>query len=153
MAVRRCPWLALVCVFAATLLVGCKVAASERPTQMPANKGPIEARAEPDTPEPLIIEQRLAPRGEEFEVHLQGNPTTGYGWQVTEIDEQKVQAMAEDYLEDKQGDQQVVGAGGAYIFRFKALADGQTRIKIVYRRAWEENIEPLRTYILELTVR
>jgi inhibitor of cysteine peptidase len=94
-----------------------------------------------------------SPRGQEFEIRLQGNPTTGYGWQVTEIDAQKVQMLAEDYVEHKQGDQPIAGAGGTYIFRFKALTEGQAHIEIVYQRPWEKDVDPLRTYTLELTVR
>ena len=72
---------------------------------------------------------------------------------MTEIDEQKVRRIAEEYVESKRGDRQIVGAGGTYVFRFRALAEGQARIEIVYRRPWEKGVEPLRTYILELTVR
>jgi predicted secreted protein len=153
MALRRYLWLVLVCTFVVVLLTGCSVVASEPPTRAPANEGAREVQPAPDTPEPLIIEQRVAPRGQEFEIRLQGNPTTGYGWQVTEIDAQKVQMLAEDYVEHKQEDQPIVGAGGTYIFRFRASAEGQTRIVIVYQRPWEKDVDPLRTYTLDLTVR
>ncbi len=153
MALRRYLWLVLVCTFVAMLLAGCSVVASEPPTSAPANEEAREVQPVSDTPEPLIIEQRVAPRGQEFEIRLQGNPTTGYGWQVTEIDAQKVQMLADDYVEHKQGDQPIVGAGGTYVFRFKALTAGQAHIEIVYRRPWEKDVDPLRTYILELTVR
>jgi len=153
MTLRRLLLLLLVGSFVMALLAGCRVSASELPAKAAEDERPSDAQPVLDNPEPLIIEERLTPHGEEFEVHLQGNPTTGYAWQVAELDEQKVVKIAEEYVESRPGDQQIVGAGGAYIFRFRASAQGRTRIVMVYRRPWEKDVDPLRTYILDLTVR
>ena len=96
-------------------------------------------------------EQRTVKVGEAFELRLDANVTTGYAWEVAELDESKVRLVSNDYLES-QASGQMVGAGGQSVLRFEALAKGQTRIKLVYRRAWETGVEPISTYTVELTV-
>ena len=96
-------------------------------------------------------EQRTLKVGEAFELRLDANATTGYAWEVAELDESKVRLVANDYVEGATSGQ-VVGAGGQSVLRFEAVAKGQTRIKLVYRRAWETGVEPIKTYTVELTV-
>lgn len=96
-------------------------------------------------------EQRTVKVGEQFDVKLDANATTGYAWEVADLDEGKVRLVSDNYLEGNTSGQ-VVGAGGQSVLRFEALAQGQTRIKLVYRRAWETGVEPIKTYTVELTV-
>lgn len=153
MAWSKLLGMGVLCFLVLVLLAGCPVAAGRQPAGGSADPKAAEAPQGDDTPDPLVVEQRVATRGEEFEIRLEGNVTTGYSWQVVEIDEKAVHRVSEDYVESKQGDQQVVGSGGTFVFRFKALAQGQTKVKIVYQRPWEKDVEPLRSYTLELTVR
>ncbi len=50
------------------------------------------------------------------------------------------------------GDLPLVGAGGRESFDFKAVHPGQTTLKLIYRRPWEEGVEPLRTFALHVAV-
>ncbi|MBN1505566.1 MAG: protease inhibitor I42 family protein, partial [Sedimentisphaerales bacterium] len=42
--------------------------------------------------------------------------------------------------------------GGWESFDFKAVHPGQMTLKLVYRRPWEEGVEPLKTFSLQVTV-
>ena len=96
-------------------------------------------------------EQRTLKVGEAFELRLDGNATTGFAWEVAELDESKVRLVSNDYVQGSTSGQ-VVGAGGQSVIRFEGLAKGQGRIKLVYRRAWETGVEPIKTYTVELSV-
>ncbi len=84
-------------------------------------------------------------------VTLEGNPTTGYSWEVAEpLDEQVLRQVGEPEFKPESD---LVGAGGVQILRFEAVNAGQTTLKLVYRRPWEKDVEPLETYSIEVVVR
>ena len=58
-----------------------------------------------------------------------------------------------EFKPSETGEPPLVGAGGWEIFRFKALSTGQTSLKLVYHRPWEEGVEPLKTFSLQVVVR
>ena len=79
--------------------------------------------------------------GDTLQIELRGNPTTGYEWEVGSCDAFILDQVDElEYKQDLQpvSDHPVVGLGGIFTFRFKAIATGQTLLKLVYRRSWEE---------------
>jgi len=74
---------------------------------------------------------------QEFVIPLVSNPTTGYGWQVS-YDETMLELVEQTYEPGLAAKQDVVGAGGTELFRFRVLVEtGQTEITLVYKRAWE----------------
>jgi len=77
--------------------------------------------------------------GGEIKIVLEGNPTTGYSWDVASFSTNKLQQIgAVEYLQSEQSDgKHRVGAGGKFVFRFKAVGSGQGFIKLIYRRPWE----------------
>lgn len=87
----------------------------------------------------------LAP-GESFTVVLVGNPTTGYSWQVDDLD---TAVLAVDEPAYEVGSD-LIGAGGTYTFTFTAVAAGETELQMSYLRSWEE-AEPLETFTLHVT--
>jgi inhibitor of cysteine peptidase len=90
-------------------------------------------------------------KGQTLVVTLEGNPTTGYSWEVAEpLDEQVLQQVGE--AEFKQ-ESDLVGAGGVQILRFEAVNAGQITLKLVYHRPWEKDEEPLETYSIQVVVR
>lgn len=93
-------------------------------------------------------------QGQVLVVSLESNPTTGYSWEVAEIDDAVLKQKGEvEYQQADAGDPPKVGVGGVETFRFEAQGAGTASLKLVYHRPWEEGVEPLETYTLEVTVR
>jgi len=99
--------------------------------------------------------------GSEIKIVLEGNPTTGYSWDVASFSTNRLQQIgAVAYLpffarkmtalasqgsakiasqSEQPGEKQRVGVGGKFMFRFKAVVSGQGHVKLIYRRSWETN--------------
>jgi inhibitor of cysteine peptidase len=82
-------------------------------------------------------------------ISLEGNPTTGYTWEVAEVDEGVLRQVGE--MEFETQDTGDVGVGGVQILRFEAVNSGQTDLELVYHRSWEDE-EPLKTFSVQVTV-
>jgi inhibitor of cysteine peptidase len=90
-------------------------------------------------------------KGQTLVVTLEGNPTTGYSWEVAEpLDEQVLRLTGEPEFK---AESDLVGAGGVQILRFEAVNAGQITLKLVYHRPWEKDVEPLEIYSLQVVVR
>ena len=85
--------------------------------------------------------------GGSITVVLAGNPTTGYAWQTEGLDI-AVLATTEPAYES---DSELIGAGGSFTFTFTAMAAGETQLRLVYLRPWEQ-VEPLETFTMTITV-
>lgn len=73
--------------------------------------------------------------GQQFEISLASNPTTGYTWEKSEAyDKAYVELLSSKYIGPKEA---IPGAGGTHQFLFKALKAGSTTIKLTYKRSWE----------------
>ena len=86
--------------------------------------------------------------GETFEINLEGNPTTGYTWEVDVEPDPAVLGLSGEM--DYRSSSDEVGAGGVFIFPYQATGPGETTLRLVYHRPWEKDEEPLEVY--ELTV-
>ncbi len=85
--------------------------------------------------------------GQELDVTLEANPTTGYTWAVAEpTDERIIRQLGEIEFEPESG---AIGAGGVQITRFEVVGAGQTTLRLIYHRPWERG-EPLRTFSITL---
>ena len=90
-------------------------------------------------------------KGQTLVVTLEGNPTTGYSWEVAEpLDEQVLRQVGEAEFKAESA---ALGAGGVQILRFETVNAGKTTLKLAYRRSWEKGVEPLETYSLQVVVR
>jgi len=89
--------------------------------------------------------------GQILAISLESNPTTGFGWELVELEDPILQLMGEAEFQPSES-KEVVGAGGTETFRFKAVIAGQTILTLVYRRSWEEGVEPLETFRLNVIV-
>lgn len=91
-------------------------------------------------------------QGQVLEVTLASNPTTGYSWEVSEVDEAVLSQMGEaEFRESPKEGEQMVGVGGTETFRF-ASATGETTLTLVYHRPWEKDVEPLETFTVQVVV-
>ncbi len=88
--------------------------------------------------------------GETLEVNLAGNPTTGYRWETVKTEEAMLKPAGEP---EHTPDSGLIGAGGRTTFRVTAAAPGRTGLTLVYRRSWEEKVEPAKTYQVTVVVK
>jgi len=88
--------------------------------------------------------------GQTLVVSLEGNPTTGYTWEAAELDEQVLQQVGEAEFKPESD---AIGAGGMQTLRFETVNSGQTTLNLVYRRPWEEDVEPSETFSVQVVVR
>jgi inhibitor of cysteine peptidase len=89
------------------------------------------------------------PLGQEFELDLGANPTTGYTWRCDLASSGRVRLKSRYFQPSASGPLRV-GAGGTERFVFEAAAAGTERVHFEYRRG--QTGEPGRTYDLTVTV-
>lgn len=96
---------------------------------------------------------KLAP-GQTLVVTLEGNPSTGYSWEIIEVKDSVLQPRGEPEFQAI-SDQKPAppGTGGVQILRFEAAGAGETPLKLVYHRSWEKDVEPAETFSIEVVVR
>ena len=88
--------------------------------------------------------------GEKIQVTLDANPTTGYQWDIAEIDESVLKSVGDSYDADSP---QLVGSGGQEIFTFEAVAVGKTALQMLYHQPWDEDTPPAETFSLRVVVK
>jgi inhibitor of cysteine peptidase len=83
-------------------------------------------------------------------VTLAGNPTTGYNW---------IPAPQEPSLLEQVGEPKVtpasdlLGAPGMIVLQFKAAAAGETTLHLDYKRTWDLDTPPERTFEVSVVVK
>lgn len=90
-------------------------------------------------------------RGQALEVRLEGIPGTGYSWYPAQFDP-SVLSPAGESTEGQTGPR-VIGGPATKIFRFEARAAGRTSLEFHYKRIWEKDRPPLRTFTIVVEVR
>ena len=92
--------------------------------------------------------------GDEMQVMLAGNPTTGYTWTTSPSDADKavLQQQGDVAYAQQSTDPSVVGAGGTFTFTFKAAAAGQAAMKFDYARPFE-SVPPIQTFAVTVIVK
>jgi inhibitor of cysteine peptidase len=89
--------------------------------------------------------------GETLIVKLTGNPSTGYGWTVAG-DPAPLKLQKTSFVKNSKSSQNV-GAPGTQVLRFSASSAGMATLTVVYRRSWEYNLSPMKTFSLRVNVR
>jgi inhibitor of cysteine peptidase len=88
--------------------------------------------------------------GDTLVVSLDGNITTGFNW---------IPAPQNPALLEKVGDTEVapvddkLGAPSKIVLQFKANAKGQAILHLDYKRSWEENTAPEKTFDVTVVVK
>lgn len=88
--------------------------------------------------------------GQTLTLTLKSNPTTGYQWQVRDLDEAVLKLSNYEYRADMPI---TIGSGGVDVWSFEAQAPGQITLRLEYVRPWEEGKEPIQTFGVEVVVR
>jgi len=89
------------------------------------------------------------PVGAVLVVALEGNPTTGYTWEKVAGDAAVLSESGESTFAPVS---EAPGSGGTRTFTFEAVATGRTPLKLVQHRSWEEGVDPLQTFEVEVAV-
>ena len=88
--------------------------------------------------------------GQIVTIALESNPSTGYRWEVAELREDILRKVGETEFEVESI---VPGTPGRETLRFKAVGTGQTTLRLVYHRAWQKGVDPLRTFSVQIVAR
>lgn len=82
-------------------------------------------------------------------IELEGNPTTGFSWEVQAVDDAVLAPQGDpQYTASETG---LVGSGGVFTFTFKAASKGETTLQLVYHRSWEK-VAPADTFDVTVVV-
>jgi inhibitor of cysteine peptidase len=87
--------------------------------------------------------------GEAFDIVLEGNPTTGYQWAADSADPAVVESLSEPEFQPSGA---ALGAGGKYVFRFRAVAPGRVQLRLRYFRSFEPDNPPAKTFEVTINV-
>lgn len=87
--------------------------------------------------------------GDELRVLLSSNPSTGYSWQPSANNGAILQAGSA-HVAVPPGAKP--GTGGVATLTFTARSGGKDQLVLAYRRPWEKNTAPAKSYTLDVTV-
>jgi formylglycine-generating enzyme required for sulfatase activity/predicted secreted protein len=83
--------------------------------------------------------------GEEFEINLESNPTTGYSWSLVEHLPDWLELVDTTYVPTDPG---MVGGGGVETWTFRATGSGSATLTFEYERPWEDEPIQVRVYLV-----
>lgn len=72
--------------------------------------------------------------GDTVVVRLDETPTSGYRWEVAEIDPAVLKLANDDFVP---ASGTARGGGGHHEFRFDVVAAGKSPLRLIHRRSWE----------------
>jgi inhibitor of cysteine peptidase len=87
--------------------------------------------------------------GDSLEVVLQGNPTTGYLWEMAPLEGKVLEQVGEGGYEAATD---AIGSGGRFTFCFRAVKEGKVDLMWVYRRPFEKKAAPLKSFRVHVVV-
>jgi inhibitor of cysteine peptidase len=85
-----------------------------------------------------------------LEVTLEGNPTTGFLWEVASEDLAVLQAVGESEFK---ANSTAIGSPGKVSLRFEAVRRGEVLLKLIYHRPFEKDTPPAKTFEVKVEVR
>jgi predicted secreted protein len=106
----------------------------------------VETLATTDPEQPIEVNA-----GNEFNIVVQSNPSTGYHWDLMgEPDANVAEFVSKDYKADEPV---LIGSGGVDIWVFKAVNSGETTILLGYYPPSNDVVEPEQTLTLAVIVK
>src|SRR6266702_3775821 len=90
-------------------------------------------------------------KGKELLVSLDIIQGTGYTWEVAKKDDKQLEKVGDPTIEKAQ--KGVVGGKAQQVFRFKAAEKGDTTLELNYRRPFEKDKDPAKTFKIKVTVK
>jgi inhibitor of cysteine peptidase len=140
MRINRCCLSTLI-ASCAWLILGCSTG------EFAGETGPEEATV-------LITEEQDGlqvnlGRGDFLLVRLESNPSTGYSWEIINNDEAILRPLGDSVF---RASSSAVGAGGTETFQFEAIEEGTSVLRMIYHRSFEEDEEPLNTFLQRVVI-
>jgi inhibitor of cysteine peptidase len=90
-------------------------------------------------------------RGAILGVRLDGNPTTGFRWRQAAMEGDALSTVGEPQYAARRPDD-ILGAGGSFVFRYRGDRPGKSTIRFVYARPWEVDKEA-ETFVVTIEVK
>ena len=87
--------------------------------------------------------------GARITIGLKENPTTGYRWTISSVDEVFLQPEGNEFLPP---DQTTPGAGGLRRFFFRAKGEGSTTLTLINKRAWQRDDQAIDIFKLGVRI-
>jgi inhibitor of cysteine peptidase len=89
-------------------------------------------------------------KGDKLLVKLAANPTTGFTWVVAKDSDKLKSAGKPEY---EAADKGKVGGGGTQTFTFTAQTTGELEVEMQYKRPFEKDKEPAKTFKFKVTIK
>lgn len=86
-----------------------------------------------------------------IKIRLESNITTGFRWNLSSKTDTNIVSLVSSDYKQASADKKL-GAGGYETFAFKATSKGNTTIILTYNKSWEEGVEPLKTFEINIVV-
>jgi inhibitor of cysteine peptidase len=129
-------YIVLMCVLTVVL-----TACGDKKTETPESQMAISDPARP-------VEATV---GNEFTIAIEGNPSTGYHWElVGELDAALLKLVRREYRYDEPA---MPGSGGVELWVIQALAAGETSVTLGYYPPSNDPVEPARTATFTIVIK
>ncbi len=83
-----------------------------------------------------------------FQIVLEANPSTGFGWEPASFNESVIRKLETEFLPYAAAP----GSGGRQILKFKAVAPGYTLLRLLYRRPFEQDVPAVKSFEIGINV-
>ena len=97
-------------------------------------------------PVSLIIKGQVI-KGEELQLTIESNPSTGASWQISGMDATILEQAGDTYFTGGIRGRQ--GAAQHQVISLKAVTDGNSVVELIYRRPWETDVKSGRSVVIE----
>jgi inhibitor of cysteine peptidase len=135
--------------------IGCAASTDDEPVSSPTEEGDAEDELRSKSITDADDNQTVTvTKGQNVLVKLSSNPTTGYKWTVASTDRTFGYPAYDKYLAASPNGP--VGSGGIQRFTWKTNSPlnmaGSHTVKLEYKRAWEVNVAPAKTFTFTVTI-
>jgi predicted secreted protein len=125
---------------------------AENPTEAPKAVVATEVLAIPKQ-----IQVSEADQGKEYTLNpgdslvivLESNPSTGYVWEVQQVDNPVLQLSGEAAFK---ADSERLGSPGKATLTFNAVNSGIQTLTLIYHRTYDKDVQPAKTFTINVTV-
>ena len=97
--------------------------------------------------DPLVLHE-----GQDFNLNLPSNPTTGFRWMMRETAAPQLKLLGPEVYSTPE-EAGVVGSAGVSTWRFRAVSRGEAKLVLDYRRPWENGVAAAKSFVCKISVR